>query len=292
MVLPVSVYIDCPVPTLLADGRVQQAEGQSWEEVGCSDPAAREGVKCSVKALNFDPQQLCSWQCYSSSLMSSSHTPIWYHLLILVFPISNKQSSDCGYKYFFLSLLPIILLSSCLPLFSRWSMSSVLMRMHWDSPGWRNRSSPTESSSSGNKGRTKYQCSAHIYVGMICPSNNRTSACNVRETAIVQLTRWSQALQPLTLPLFVLTGGREQTVLRVLFIVSPPSPPLLNHFASLCFSLLLRSQHEQRVEKLEGYIGTNTQAVNKLRREHEKLSDEIKWADTCVSLVLRPSDLP
>ena len=60
MVLPVTVYTDCPVPTLLTDDRVQQAEGQGWEEVGCSDPAAREGENYSVKAPNTDPQQLCS----------------------------------------------------------------------------------------------------------------------------------------------------------------------------------------------------------------------------------------
>jgi len=39
-----------------------------------------------------------------------------------------------------------------------------------------------------------------------------------------------------------------------------------------------RSQHEQRIEKLESYIATNTQTVNKLRREHEKLSEEISQA--------------
>lgn len=104
MVLPVSVYTDCPVPTLLTDGRVQQAEGQSWEEVGCSDPAAREGVKCSVKALNFWSIATLFLTVLLKFTHVFSHTPIWYHLLILVFPISNKQSSDCGYKYFFLSL--------------------------------------------------------------------------------------------------------------------------------------------------------------------------------------------
>ena len=39
-----------------------------------------------------------------SATQVHSCLPHKHHLLILVFPISNKQSSDCGHKYFFLSL--------------------------------------------------------------------------------------------------------------------------------------------------------------------------------------------
>ena len=38
---------------------------------------------------------------------------------------------------------------------------------------------------------------------------------------------------------------------------------------------LLRSQHEQRLEKVEDFISTNTQKLNTQRREHEKLAEEV-----------------
>ena len=43
-------------------------------------------------------------------------------------------------------------------------------------------------------------------------------------------------------------------------------------FMHKCF---LRSQHEQRLEKVEDFISTNTQKLNTQRREHEKLAEEV-----------------
>eukprot|EP00731_Ephydatia_muelleri_P024127 Em0016g398a len=40
-----------------------------------------------------------------------------------------------------------------------------------------------------------------------------------------------------------------------------------------------RSQHEQRLEKLDAYISTNNQTIVKLRAEHQKLSEEVNQAN-------------